>query len=153
MEPTRYWSLLTSSIAVTDLERPFAAWAFLVIQGLVRDTPGDREAFAECVRAEIERGPITGPTLALRISGRLTQAGIALSAGDVLDPRGTVAVERMALIARWSGNIIAKEDIEALEQSRDRVRGSQPTSGSQGADAPNNPLDDRGTKKPWWKFW
>ena len=88
MELPESWDLLTASLAVTDLERPFAAWTFLVIQGLVRDTPGDREAFADIIRAEVELGPITGPSVARRVAGSLAQAGIALPPGRAPDPRG-----------------------------------------------------------------
>src|SRR5262245_60356098 len=101
MELPESWDLLTASLAVLDLQRPFAAWAFLVIQGLVRDTPGDREAFADDNREEVARGPITGPSLACRVAGSVARAGIALPAGRVPDPGGAVAAERLAQIARW----------------------------------------------------
>jgi hypothetical protein len=46
MESPDSWNLLTASLAVCDLGAPFSVWAFLVIQGLVWDMPGDGEAFA-----------------------------------------------------------------------------------------------------------
>lgn len=122
MESPRYWNLLTASLAVTDLQRPFAAWAFLVIQGLVRDAPGDREAFADFIRGEVGLGPITGPSVACRVAGSLARAGIALPPGQVPDPEGAVAAERLAMIARWGG-ILGQEQLEDLEQFRKQYQG------------------------------
>jgi hypothetical protein len=116
MEYPGSWNLLTASLAATDLQQPFASWAFLVIQGLVRDTPGDREAFTEFVREEMARGPITGPSLALRVAGALDQAGIALLAGRIPDPHAAVAAERLALVAQWSGSILGHKQLEDLER-------------------------------------
>ena len=39
MESPSTWDLLTAGLAAGDLHQPFAAWAFLVLQGLVRDAP------------------------------------------------------------------------------------------------------------------
>ena len=40
------WDLLESSLAVWNLQKDAnKAWAFLVIQGLVQDRPGDRDLF------------------------------------------------------------------------------------------------------------
>ncbi len=30
------WDLLTASLAVSDLKEPFEAWAFIVLQGLIK---------------------------------------------------------------------------------------------------------------------
>jgi hypothetical protein len=124
MEPPTSWSLLTASLAVSDLRRIHDAWAFLVVQGLVRDAAGDRDAFAGFVRAEQARGPITGPSLACRIAGCLARAGVALPAGEVPDPDGTVAARRMGVVAGWR-------------------RGDEP-----GLPVPSAPR-----RKPWWKWW
>jgi hypothetical protein len=119
MEPPDSWDLLTASLVVTDLQRPFAAWAFLVIQGLVRDTPGNREAFADFIREEVERGPITGPSVPYRVARSLEAAGIGLPESLVPDPGGALAAGRLALIAQWSGSILVREQREDLERFRE----------------------------------
>jgi hypothetical protein len=154
MEWPGSWDLLTASLAATDLQRPFAAWAFLFIQGLVRDAPGDREAFADFIREEVERGPITGPSVACRVAGSLAQAGIALPAGRVPDPHGAVAAERLALIARWSSSILGQKQLEDLEQFREQYPSThRPATALRGGAVPGDPPGDRGGRKPWWKFW
>ena len=75
MESPNSWSLLEGSLAVCDLNDPAFAWAFLVIQGLVRDLPGDREAFYRIVTEEREY-EITGPSVYRRIGFELQAAGI-----------------------------------------------------------------------------
>lgn len=154
MESPSSWDLLTASLAVTDLERPFAAWAFLVIQGLVRDTPGDREAFADAVREEIGQGPITGWSVACRVAKSLARAGIALPAGFVADARAAVAAERLEMIARWGRGCLGWEQLEYLQQRREQYHNSHPppTATRSGA-GPGEPPDERGGRKPWWKFW
>jgi hypothetical protein len=63
MESQEGWDLLTPGIAGGNLEKPFFTWAFLVVQGLVRDFPGDRETFCRIVQEERARD-ITGPSKA-----------------------------------------------------------------------------------------
>ena len=66
------WDVLVSSLAVWDINTDARrAWAFLVVQNLVRDDPEDRNGFLTIVQEEIGRGPITGPTVALRVAARL----------------------------------------------------------------------------------
>jgi hypothetical protein len=124
MESPTSWSLLTASLAVSDLRQVNDAWAFLAAQGLVRDEAGDRDAFADFVRAEYARGDVTGPSLACRVAGCLVRAGIALPAGEVPDPGGTVAARRMGVVAGWR-------------------RG----------DVPGGPVESRPRRQPWWKWW
>jgi hypothetical protein len=95
MEHPGSWNLLTGSLAVSDLSQEAAAWAFLTTHGLVRNDPGDEETFITVVRQEIERGPITGPTEALRVAMELERLGIALPAGRTPDPFGKIAAERL----------------------------------------------------------
>lgn len=64
-------------------------------QGLVRNAPGDSETFISLVRQEIDRGPVTGPSVALRVATALEGAGIALPAGEAPDPWGKIAEERL----------------------------------------------------------
>ena len=97
MESGGSWNILTASLAVSNLEQPAAAWAFLVWQGLVRDAPGDRDLFFSFLGRELERGPITGPTVALRVGTALESAGITLPAGTVPDPWAKIAGERLKL--------------------------------------------------------
>lgn len=95
MESAGSWNLLTASLAVCKLDRVAAAWAFLVLHGLVRDAPGDSDAFVNFVREEIDRGPITGPSVAFRVARALEIAGIALPAGKAPDPWAKIAQERL----------------------------------------------------------
>jgi hypothetical protein len=73
MESPETWDLLTASLAMSDLREPSSAWAFLVVQGLVRDEPGDRETFSKFAQQEIKE--ITGPSAAARVACRLGESG------------------------------------------------------------------------------
>ena len=95
MENPGSWNLLTASLAVSDLAQREVAWAFLTNQRLVRNSVGDIDTFMALVQQEIDRGPITGPSLALRVATALQGVGIALPAGDVPDPWGKIAEERL----------------------------------------------------------
>jgi hypothetical protein len=107
------WDLLTASIAVSDLTEPFSAWAFLVLQGLVRDAPGDRDLFARAVREESAQ-EITGPTAARRVAIRLSRAGIALESGQAPDRWGKVAAQRLQGVESWTGGRRARDYLEHL---------------------------------------
>lgn len=102
MEYPGSWSLLTASLAVCDLSRGELAWAFLTKNGLVRNQPGDSEAFLSLVRQEIDRGPITGPSVALRVETALKTVGIALPSGSTLDPWGKIAKARLKIVSSES---------------------------------------------------
>lgn len=114
MESPSIWDLVTGSLAVCDLGKPASAWAFLVVQGLVRNEPGDREAFLAILSEEQARGEITGPSVELRMAGSLKRAGITLPAALVADPWGATALRRVDIVAAWG--------IEAAGQSRDERR-------------------------------
>ena len=86
--------MLTASLAVCDLEQGDVAWAFLTTHGLVRNAPGDSETFKKLLREQIDRGPITGPSVALRVASALERAGIGLPIGEAPDPWGKTAQER-----------------------------------------------------------
>jgi hypothetical protein len=95
MENPANWDRLTSSLAVCDLQMPDKVWAFLVLQGLVRDLPGDRDFFYGIIHRERAVGEITGPSLQSRISGRLRKFGIALSLSEEVDPHAQTAKKRL----------------------------------------------------------
>ena len=99
MEYPGSWNLVTASLAVCDLAQGEEAWAFLVRHGLVRDSRGDSDTFISLVRQEIDRGPITGPSVALRVATALKGVGIALPAGESPDPWGKIAEERLKAIS------------------------------------------------------
>jgi hypothetical protein len=95
MEYPGEWDLLTASLAVSNLALVDEAWAFLTKHRLVRNLPGDREAFLEVVRYEVGKGPITGPSVARRVASQLGAIGIALPEGEAPDPWGKIAQERL----------------------------------------------------------
>lgn len=107
MENPQSWNLLTSSLAVSNLEDPSTTWAFLVVQGLVHDRADDRATFGRIVRDVLNEGPITGPSEASRVSMRLVQAGLNLPAGTLTDASGKLAHERAQVIASWRNGLNA----------------------------------------------
>jgi len=115
-EPASSWNLLTASLAVSDLTRPNQVWAFLVMQGLVRDEPGDRDRFVQIAREESE--PLTGPTVAKRMALRLADDGIALPAGLVPDPWAVLAAERLQAVEPWTGGQRAKDYLELARKRK-----------------------------------
>ena len=81
MESPETWDLLTSSLAISNLAHVPLTWAFVVLQGLVRDEPGDRETFRRLVE-DATANPITGPSAAARVACSLTDAGITQPAHE-----------------------------------------------------------------------
>jgi hypothetical protein len=102
MESPDTWDLLTASLAVSNLANPSSTWAFLVLQGLVRDEPGDRKAFSRFAD-DASSNPITGPSAAARVALSLKGAGTAQTTGLTPDPWGQIAAGRLASIESWSG--------------------------------------------------
>lgn len=108
VEDPREWDLLTASLAVSDLNEPFEAWSFLVLQGLVRDRPGDREAFVKLVEATAARREpkspghaIAGGSSAYEIAYGLTRTGAATERAAAPDPFGKVAEKRRQQVEGW----------------------------------------------------
>src|SRR5688572_22858611 len=95
MENPATWDMLTSSLAVCDLQMPGKVWSFLVLQGLVRDLPGDRDFFYGIIQQEKALGEITGGSLQSRISGRLRALGIALPISAEPDANAEMAKKRL----------------------------------------------------------
>ena len=95
------WDLLTASLFVSDLKEPFEAWSFLVVQGLVRDRPGDREAFVKLVEATARREPKPGGSPAFDIAGELTRTGAATERAAAPDPFGKIAKKRRQQVESW----------------------------------------------------
>lgn len=95
MENPATWDRLTSSLAVCDLQMPDKVWAFLVLQGLVRDLPGDRDFFYGTIQQIKSLGEITGPSLQSRIAARLRGAGITLPFSQEPDPNAEMAMKRL----------------------------------------------------------
>jgi hypothetical protein len=95
------WDLLTASLSFCDLKEPYEAWSFLVLQDLVRDRPGDREAFVKVVEATLRREPIPGPSGALVIAGELMRTGAATNKAAARDPFGKMAEKRRQQVEGW----------------------------------------------------
>jgi hypothetical protein len=114
MENPATWNLLISSLAVCDLQKPDKVWAFLALQGLVRDLPGDRDFFYGIIHQEKAYGEITGPSLQSRIAGRLQEFGIALALSAEPDPNAEIARKRVELLHDLMKD---KEPFRAVRQS------------------------------------
>lgn len=101
MENPKDWTLIDGSLAAWNLEQdPRGAWAFLVLQGLVRDSDRNQAAFLRLVREELDRGPITGPSVAKRVGGGLSRLGISRD-GIPPDPGGDTAAARLKTLQGW----------------------------------------------------
>ena len=102
MEHPQSWDLLTSSLAVWDLDTDARrAWAFLVVQDLVRDDSEDRSSFLRIVREEIAQGPITGPSVPKRVASELRTIGVAVRQRERPDPMAQIAQARLDTILQW----------------------------------------------------
>lgn len=106
MESPDIWNLLTASLAISDLNRPHEAWGFYVVQGLVSDSGEERDTFVEIVRDVQAGADIIGPSVAFRVAGSLTLAGVTLPAGQVPDPWGKCAKQRLETIASWGSGTL-----------------------------------------------
>ena len=104
MENPDQWDLLTASLAVSDLVDLSQTWAFLVLQGLVRDDGPARQQFDEIVLEVSAEGPITGPSEALRIASRIDRAGLALERSRRPDPMGRLALARRSIAVEWKAS-------------------------------------------------
>jgi hypothetical protein len=100
MEPSANWDRLTASLAVCDLSKPYRGWAFLVLQGLVRDLPGDRDNFVRLVKQECKKA-ITGASVARRVADLLNNYGIALPESNEPDPAAELAFQRFSVVKQW----------------------------------------------------
>jgi ribosomal protein L40E len=124
MENPATWNLLTSSLAVCDLQMPEKVWAFLALQGLVRDLPGDRDFFTGIIQQEKGSGAITGPSLQSRIAGRLEEFGIALANGLEADANAVQAKKRLQA---FNDLLADREPLNVRDpfQAKEAVRVSQ----------------------------
>jgi hypothetical protein len=117
MESPKIWNALIASLAFCDLRNPQFAWAFMVVQGYVRDELDDRDSFLRIVREQDARDH-TGPSLAFRVAAALDRAGIARSSGMAPDPWGAVTGSRVEIVASWgaldSGPLEATREWESL---------------------------------------
>ncbi len=95
-----YWTRVEGSLAVGDLNNPAFVWAFLVVQELVRDLPGDRETFYRIVTEQQQSNEI-GASSVRRISVALSRAGIVRPSGDLPDPDANIAQRRKQVIKQW----------------------------------------------------
>lgn len=134
MESPEHWDLLTASLGISNLDDSSSTWAFLIIQGLVRDDPGDRERFKEIVEYEVAH-PVTGPSAAARAAYELQEAGIARPGGLTPDPWAGIAAKRLAAIEGWTGRNAAREYLERASYHLDL------------------PIPTAAVRRAWWKLW
>lgn len=152
MESPESWNALTASFAVCGLKTPHCAWAFAVVQGFVRDHPGDRDFFLRSLEEEDSCGEITGPSLPCRVAGTLSRAGMVSSAGLVPDPWGKIACTRLEAIALWGAFDSSRlESLRRFQEHLHRIRGT-PTAHSRDLE-PHGTSGLMDSRKPWWKFW
>ncbi len=85
MEFPGAWNLLTASLAVCELNAADDAWAFITTLQLVDGSPEAKAQFLDIAQAEIAQGPITGGTLAFRVSEGLRAAGLVRPRADEPD--------------------------------------------------------------------
>jgi hypothetical protein len=126
MESPETWDLLTSSLAISSLADVSLTWAFLVVQGLVRDEPGDCQTFrgfAENATAN----EITGPSAAARVALSLKGAGIAQPVGLTPDPWARLAAGRLAPIEPWTGRDGARRYLEQMAANEEQASGGAQT--------------------------
>src|SRR5258708_8826585 len=121
MESPDTWDLLTGSLAISDWADRALTWAFRVVQGLVRDDPGDREAFSGFA-GDATTNPITGPSAAARVAFSLKGAGIAQAAGRTPDPGAQIAAARLAAIESWTGRQGARQYLEEVTANGEQAR-------------------------------
>jgi hypothetical protein len=105
MENPEGWDILTASIAVCGSEKPFFTWSFLVVQGIVRDFPGNRQTFCRILqRARSEHEServIGGHSLALQVAWALADTEILLPPSSTPDPNANIARERLQTLKLW----------------------------------------------------
>jgi hypothetical protein len=101
MEPPESWNLLTSSLAVSNLDELDSTWAFLVIQGLVTDGELQRNSVAAIVHEVRAEGEITGPSEARRIADGVISRKISTVRALHPDPWGKAAKARREVILDW----------------------------------------------------
>ena len=126
MESPETWDLLTSSLAISNLAQVSLTWAFLVVQGLVRDEPGDCETFRRLAE-DATANPITGPGASARVALSLKAAGIAQPGGLTPDPWARVAAGRLVSIEAWTGRNGARRYLEQVAANQEQASGRAPT--------------------------
>jgi hypothetical protein len=103
MESPQGWTLLTSSLAVADLQDIERTWLFLQGQGVVVVSPTGAEQLRIALSVEISRGRITGGTLAYRVAQHLLNAGVTAPAATIPDPFGRLAARRWQFFQKGPG--------------------------------------------------
>ena len=101
MESPESWSLLTSSLAVSTLDRRSFTWAFLVTQGLIDPENLPVQAFFSVIEDVKQRGDVTGPSEAARVAGQLETMSVTTKLAKTPDPCATLAESRLRLIRGW----------------------------------------------------
>ncbi|MCI0743766.1 MAG: hypothetical protein L0Y58_00020 [Verrucomicrobia subdivision 3 bacterium] len=104
MEDPGTWSILTSSLSVADLNDAERTWEFLRAYELVNESPDGVVRLAQAIKAEVDRGRITGGSLAYRVAERLIEAGLTPGAAKAPDPFGTIAAARWATFREGPGS-------------------------------------------------
>ncbi|MBC8104605.1 MAG: hypothetical protein H7Z41_18675 [Cytophagales bacterium] len=104
MENPESWNLLIASLNAAEAERdPEMAWAFLLVQGLVKSSPARHASFVALTQALSEerrrQGNMAGPTFGSQLAQRLS--AMTLPAGRHADPFGKIAKKRWDASVAW----------------------------------------------------
>lgn len=91
MEDMSGWDLATAAIYYGPLDDPKRLFETLVSESLLRDHPGDEQAFVAAVQAHSDL--IRGGSPAARIVSRLRKEGRLMPRADLPDPFGKRAKE------------------------------------------------------------
>jgi len=97
MESPQYWDRLTATLATVELRDLDAVWSFLSHSGVIEhERRGAFDQVVSAVTSELERGVITGPSIASRIATRIR--GLQTARGAQPDPE---AAESRSVYASW----------------------------------------------------
>ena len=91
MENPESWNILTSSLAVSQLDKIEETRRFLVEQGLIDPDKATKLVFSKVVNGVLEEGEMTGPSESLRISIQLDSLGVTTDKANKADPWGDIA--------------------------------------------------------------
>ncbi len=101
MDDPAEWDRLVAAIEAVPASPPGWVWAFLVLQGLVEQSPEAEQEFHRLWKAAKKEPQGPGPSLGFRMAAALRYAGIALPRAGESDPYGREARSRAIIAWQW----------------------------------------------------